>query len=257
MTTVYECNNIPKQYSEIPTPKVARHFPHLAKIANHIPEYEQSIKISLLIGRDIIEAHHVHEQIIGPRGAPFAQKLSLGWVIVGDVCLGKVHQPSTTIMRVNTFKTFVVDGNRSSIFEPCKSNLMLKETAKQDNGYDDSKLFIKTKDDDKVGSSVEDRVYLDIMTQEVTKSEDDHWMAPLPFRKPQPRLPLTRDMKRSCKDNILQHSWRKLSVAELQKLHPHHQMMYGTCHSLAFITRVNLERLGTYSIRLQHVVECL
>jgi hypothetical protein len=43
-----------------------------------------------LIGRDIPEIHHVHEQILGDKGKPFAQKLPLGWVIIGEVCLGKV-----------------------------------------------------------------------------------------------------------------------------------------------------------------------
>jgi hypothetical protein len=52
-----------------------------------------------LIGRDIPEIHHVHEQILGDKGKPFAQKLPLGWVIIGEVCLGKVHAPTEISVR--------------------------------------------------------------------------------------------------------------------------------------------------------------
>ena len=47
----------------------------------------------MLIGRDVTDAHYVKEQIIGKRGTPYAQKLALGWVIVGEACLGKTHKP--------------------------------------------------------------------------------------------------------------------------------------------------------------------
>jgi hypothetical protein len=45
----------------------------------------------------LIDVHHVENQITGPQGAPFAQKLSLGWVIVGEVCTGKFHKADTNV----------------------------------------------------------------------------------------------------------------------------------------------------------------
>jgi hypothetical protein len=59
-------------------------------------------RASSFIGRDLIDAHHVENQITGPQGAPFAQKLSLGWVIVGEVCIGKCYKADTN---VNSLKT--------------------------------------------------------------------------------------------------------------------------------------------------------
>jgi hypothetical protein len=50
------------------------------------------LPLLLLIGRYLIDAHHVENKITGPQGAPFAQKLSLGWVIVGEICIGKFHK---------------------------------------------------------------------------------------------------------------------------------------------------------------------
>jgi hypothetical protein len=74
-----------------------------------------SYEIMLLIGRDLIDAHHVENQITGPQGAPFAQKLSLGWVIVGEVCIDKFHKADTN---VNSLKTnLLVDGRTTFLSE--------------------------------------------------------------------------------------------------------------------------------------------
>lgn len=45
----------------------------------------------MLIGRDITIAHHVLDQKVGPGNLPYAQKLHLGWTIIGETCLGKVQ----------------------------------------------------------------------------------------------------------------------------------------------------------------------
>ncbi len=41
----------------------------------------------ILLGRDIIRVHTVHNQVNGPHDTPYAHKLDLGWVTVGNVCL--------------------------------------------------------------------------------------------------------------------------------------------------------------------------
>ena len=110
-----ECNDILDNRSEIPTPNAARHHPHLVKVAEHIPEVDPTAEILLLLGRDIIRAHKVRELVNGPHNAPFAQRLDLGWVLVGEVCLGKAHIPT-----VNTFKTTVLDNGRPSLLEPSR-----------------------------------------------------------------------------------------------------------------------------------------
>lgn len=84
---VTECTDIPDDRSEIPTPDVIRHLPHLRDIP--IPALNPDAQILLLIGRDYAEAHHVKDQ-------RFTQRLNLGWVMVGDVCLEKFHKPNIT-----------------------------------------------------------------------------------------------------------------------------------------------------------------
>lgn len=66
---------------------------HLNYIVHQLPYIEKNVDIELLIGKDVSEAHHVFDEITGPKGASFAQKLGLGWVIIGDACLGKIHKP--------------------------------------------------------------------------------------------------------------------------------------------------------------------
>ncbi|XP_033759093.1 uncharacterized protein LOC117341342 [Pecten maximus] len=179
LPSTIECDDIPQDRSEAATPEVVLH--HLKELKDHIPKFRSDCHIGLLIGRDLPEAHQVQRQIVGPRRAPFAQKLSLGWVVIGEVCLGKVHPPST----VKVMKTAIIN-SRGSIFQPCDFNLYTKESSENDH------IFVKTKDDEKVSLSVEDRQFLDVMNEECHKDTEGFWTAPLPFRYPKSRMPNNR-----------------------------------------------------------------
>ena len=72
---IIECDEIPK---EIPTPEVAFAYRHLSDIAPLIPDLGKTAEILLLIGRDLIQAHHVLEQRLGSPNLQFARKLYLG-----------------------------------------------------------------------------------------------------------------------------------------------------------------------------------
>ncbi|XP_046544637.1 uncharacterized protein LOC124254832 [Haliotis rubra] len=102
------------------------------------------LKILLLIGRDVIETHLVLDQRIGTKGAPYAQRLPLGWVIIGETCLGKIHSPEV----VNVNKIKVWNNGRTSLLTPCPDNFLARET---------DPVFKLTQDDDKPGLSVEER----------------------------------------------------------------------------------------------------
>ena len=104
--------------SEIPTPEVARCFSHLRQTAAEIPEYDPAVQIGLLIGRDLLEAFHIEEQLFGPKDAPFAQKVCFGWAIIGDVCLDKRYRPDCDDLEVSCLKTHVLQDGRTSILSP-------------------------------------------------------------------------------------------------------------------------------------------
>ena len=187
---ILECDEIPNNYLEIPTPDVAQQYKHLRDIANHISPIDTSRKILLLIGRDLPQIHHELEQRIGPDDEPFAQRSLLGWTIIGDTCLSGQHIPKS----MHSFKTLATQSDRGTIFEPCSQYLSVKEqfsnseTDPVTKPFSDEHLFRRTNDDNKIGTSAEDRMFMNIMNNELVIGTDGKWIAPLPFR--QPRMPL-------------------------------------------------------------------
>ncbi|KAI4874288.1 hypothetical protein NFI96_026210, partial [Prochilodus magdalenae] len=175
LPTLIECNHIPDNRSEIPTSDAAQHHTHLKSIAHKIPQLDPEAQILLLLGRDILQVHKVREQRNGPHNAPYAQRLDLGWVIIGDVCLGSAHRP----VDVTGFHTSVLENGRPTFLTPCPNHMYIKEqfgTQNQSNSTNFSPLpvtpifnernlgktiFEKTKDDDKIGLSIEDKMFLE------------------------------------------------------------------------------------------------
>ncbi|KAI3356594.1 hypothetical protein L3Q82_017794 [Scortum barcoo] len=119
-----ECNEIMSNRSEIPSPEVALSHAHLRSVAPNIPELDPEAQILILLGRDIIRVHKVRQQINGPHNAPFAQRLDLGWVIVGEVCIDRAHKPT-----IAAYKTNVLQNGRPSFLTPCQKLIHVKDTA--------------------------------------------------------------------------------------------------------------------------------
>ena len=183
LPSLLECNQIPDSKSEIPTPEIATCFPHLQDIASQIPALDAEAEVTLLIGRDVTAVHHVHDQIVGSDDTPFAQRLSLGWVIVGQVCLGQIHLDRV----VNCNKTYLLANGRPSVFEPCPNNISVDEHILPSCSRES--VFATSKHDNEIGPSVEDREFLELMGSEMKKDVCGKWIAPLPFRSPRPTLP--------------------------------------------------------------------
>ncbi|XP_053380368.1 uncharacterized protein LOC128548874 [Mercenaria mercenaria] len=180
LPTLIECSDIPNNREEIYSPHDANCHPHLSPIAGCIPDIDDKAEILLLI--DLVEAHHVNDQVLGPPGAPFAQKLGLGWVVIGEVCIGKVHARD----QVNVNKTQILNNGRPSLFQPCSNRFVLDERVC--SLYDP--VFVQEPNDDKSSFSVEDRECLSIMDNGFNKkTTSGKWTAPLPFRSPRQRLP--------------------------------------------------------------------
>lgn len=123
LPTLLECNNMPNDSSEIPTPEIMQYFPHHRIVVNKIPPLDTRVPIILLLGRDILSLHKVHEQCNGPHNLPYAQRLDLGWVTVGEICLGGAHKSDD----VNVYKTLVLQDGCTSFLKPCTNNLHVKE----------------------------------------------------------------------------------------------------------------------------------
>ena len=66
------------------------------------------------------------------------------------------------------------------MFEPCDSQFFIHET------HD---LFQRTDHDEKIGLSVEDREFLELMNTSFERDDSGHWVAPLPFKRNHQPLP--------------------------------------------------------------------
>lgn len=191
---IIECNDIPDNVMEIPTPEVARAHPHLRHIANELPPLRKDVSIQLLIGRDLVDIHQVQGQVTGPSASPFAQKLSLEWVIIGDVCLDGRHKPSD----LSVLKTNIQHDGRGTLFTSCQNSLHVKVQGPLNNGssqtldFKGGSVFYTDRHDNKIGNSVEDREFLSMMDQTFHMNSRGNWTSPLPVKNTRPTLTNSR-----------------------------------------------------------------
>lgn len=168
--------------------------------AHKIPHLDPEAQILLLLGRDVLQVHKVREQRKGPHSAPYAQQINFGWVVTRHVCLGSAHKP----VAVTTFRTNMLNNGWLSLLTPCPSHLQVMEKLSTEAQHfasphgpvlDESDLgstvFEKT-NNDKVGQSIGDRLFLQLMDREMYMDDAKSWVAPLPFRPSQPQLPDNR-----------------------------------------------------------------
>ena len=99
LPTLIECDGVPQDKEDIPTPETTVQYPHLSSIADNIPPLDSQAKVQLLIGRDEPELLKVRAFKNGPKGSPRAQKLVLGWTISGQTCLGLTDGPIHVCVR--------------------------------------------------------------------------------------------------------------------------------------------------------------
>ncbi len=174
LPTVTKCNAIPDNKDEIPTPA--------------IPEFQSDAEILLLVGRDVPPVHKVRESRNGKGDSPWAQREDLGWVILGNACLGIARKPKD----LTSCKTNLLQNGRPSILEPCSNAFRVnrptptkprKESFTQGSFEEGlaSEVFECTKLDNIPGLYVEDRKFIEIMDAGMEKNESGSWVAPRRF----------------------------------------------------------------------------
>ena len=201
-----EGNTMPDDKPEIPTADITQHFAHLSPVRDKIPPPDPDAQILLLLGRDVLSVHKVREQYNGPHNTPYAQRLDLGWVIVGEICLDRVQQPA----EVNVNKTNILSNGGTSFFTPCSKSIQVREqigprsllclpdsthdahhscTPFIDQSATETTFFVRNADDEKLALSIEYNIFLEVMDKSVYLDEHNQWVAPLPFRSPRTQLP--------------------------------------------------------------------
>ncbi|XP_042611086.1 uncharacterized protein LOC109074690 [Cyprinus carpio] len=179
LPTLIECNNVPNSRAEIPTPEAAYRHSHMRAMVDQIPALDDAADILLLLGRDILQVHKVRRQFNGPDNAPFAQKHDLGWVIVGDVCLGGAHTPTEV---------------KEDLSQPLHQNISLpwSHSLEQQENLLGATVFQRTEKDNQLAPSIDDLTFLQLMDKGFVKDESGSWEAPLPFGNPRRPLPNNR-----------------------------------------------------------------
>ena len=167
---ILECDHIPQNRQEIPSPEFASRFDHLKKICDVIPPIDDEIAIEMILGRDIIDVHVVLEQIVGhEQGMPLAQKLPLGWVIVGGWCCGDIHYQSVEVNKIN-----ILPSGRPTTFEICQNKFEVVDSV--------DPCFTESLHDDLFAFSIQEQAFMEIMRDGFRLTEFGKWSAPLPFK---------------------------------------------------------------------------
>lgn len=89
-------------------------------------------------------------------------------------------------------KTCIQNTFTLSMFEHCQNNFNIRKT--YDSVKVEEEVFVKNKEDDKQGVSVDDIDFLEFMSKKFVKGPRGNWSAPLPFKHPKPKLPNNRSI---------------------------------------------------------------
>lgn len=129
--------------------------------------------IHLLIGRDAPELLKVRDFRNGPRGAPWAQRLTLGWTITGQMCLdlagGPVHAlvRRTNLRSVNEIASLKLRPSQSDMesleLVPCPNRFKIKESLTEQEERLMENIFHTSQEDNVTSLSCDDRKFLDMM----------------------------------------------------------------------------------------------
>jgi hypothetical protein len=108
---------------------------------------------------------------VGSDRDPHAQQPKLGWVIVGETCLDRQHKSS----HLSVMRTHVLPSGRPSTLQPCANQFKVKEQLSRNGEIGvpckpahtlEFNVFERTKVDDKLGMSHEDKQFLKQMNSE-------------------------------------------------------------------------------------------
>ena len=118
----YTRNIMPANRAHIPTPEVARLWPHLEHQANLIPPL-QDCEVGLLIGHNCIKALTPRDVITPTGDGRYGQRTDLGWGIMGlvrgtwgDVDGDDVETSHHIVVREVAYDLSMPGGSESTIF---------------------------------------------------------------------------------------------------------------------------------------------
>lgn len=155
--------------NEVADPAIVRAHPHIKHLASHFNDIDKEAEVLLLIGRDCGEAMLCESY---SKKEPYVYKTPLGWTLVGETCVSDKTGPINRALHTSVCTT---DHIKLQLKLPSKNPLC---------NTDDP--FEMRNDDDEPGLSVEDKIFIEIMSSEVTINKSGSIQLPIPFRETSP-----------------------------------------------------------------------
>ncbi|XP_048590520.1 uncharacterized protein LOC116615632 [Nematostella vectensis] len=164
----YSRDSILARRSQIPTPELARTWPHLEQIANELSPHKEDIEVGLLIGNNCARAIRPREII--PRGEddPYGQRTLLGWGIIGKTVPNAVGESDAHINTIVTTDPaidgstchFVFRTQTKEIISPSQINKMFGQDFVENTAAEEKTL------------SRDERSFLDQMDSSIRQLQD-------------------------------------------------------------------------------------
>ena len=191
---VYSRDAIPSRRNQIPRPETASRWPHLQRIQDKIPPYQERLEVGLLIGCNCPRALKPREVITGRADDPYAIRTLLGWGIIGPMTpvrdtLDEFEENESTCNKIITQEVgpkllhskFVINAQAKEILNSFQVREMLE-------------LDFSERNEPEQALSQEHRRFLKIVTEGIHRREDGHYEMPLPLKDPNVRLPNNKEM---------------------------------------------------------------
>ena len=193
LPTTYSRQIMPANRSHIPSPEMAKKFPHLSSIASELLPL-QDCEIGLLIGYNCARALMPREVIAPDTEGPYAQRTELGWGIVGIVEEGETDDFGTSH---NIISCQVPSNWRRDPNQPERTlvsfQTKIKEVIKPSDVAAMMELDFNEKEAGSRAMSYDDHKFLNFLQNEI-HLKDGHYEMPLPFRSGRPDLPNNKSM---------------------------------------------------------------
>ena len=211
-----ECEHIPQEKDEIPTPSMTKHFPHLYDITNEITPLDKDANIEILLGRDAPELKSPRI-LKWAKEAPWAQKLLLGWTISVQTCLDRVAGP----VHVSAYCTALekdqplsmssanVNGVPPVETVSCPNYFKVKESHERPFNENRDDVYHTTPEDNDAALSREYGQFLKIVEEGIHKNALGNWEMPLLFRTEDVVMPNNREQALNRLNGLLRTFKRK------------------------------------------------
>ena len=195
LPSVFTRNIMPANRDHIPTPEMARKWPHLYDIADELMPLSDC-EVGLLIGYNCARALTPREVIAPIDNGPFGQRTDLGWGIVGIVepeLMDEDLDPIGLSHRVIAYQVpqnLVIDESHSN--QLCMSvQTRVKELITPSDVANMMELDFCENREGKLPLSYDERNFLTTLEKGI-KFRDGHYFMPLPFKLERPCLPNNR-----------------------------------------------------------------